>query len=61
MDEFRTRDIPLSVAVVDMDWHLVFDNRVPRSGWGGYTWDRLIPDPKRYSAELCMNAANVAR
>ncbi|TIA10720.1 putative alpha-xylosidase [Aureobasidium pullulans] len=53
MDEFRTRDIPLSVAVVDMDWHLVSDKRVPHSGWGGYTWDdKLFPDPKRFRRAL---------
>jgi len=53
MDEFRRRDIPLSVAVVDMDWHLVNDDRVPHAGWTGYTWDdKLFPDPAAFGREL---------
>jgi alpha-glucosidase (family GH31 glycosyl hydrolase) len=53
MDEFRKKDIPLSVAVIDMDWHLVDDDRVTHSGWGGYTWnDQLFPDPASFGREL---------
>lgn len=53
MDEFRRKDIPLSVAVVDMDWHLVSDERVPHAGWTGYTWDeKLFPDPAGFGREL---------
>ncbi|KAL1992155.1 hypothetical protein VTN49DRAFT_4187 [Thermomyces lanuginosus] len=53
MDKFRAHDIPLSVAVVDMDWHLVDDERVPHSGWTGYTWNpKLFPDPERFRQEL---------
>ncbi|KAK9469157.1 glycosyl hydrolases family 31-domain-containing protein [Lipomyces arxii] len=53
MDEFRTRGVPLSVAVIDMDWHLVADNLVPHSGWTGYTWNgRLFPDPGKFGREL---------
>ncbi|KZF19082.1 glycoside hydrolase family 31 protein [Xylona heveae TC161] len=53
MDDFRARDIPFSVAVIDMDWHLVSDERVPHAGWTGYTWDdKLIPEPKRFGREL---------
>lgn len=37
MDEFKNKDIPLSVAVVDMDWHMVDDPQVPHAGWTGYT------------------------
>lgn len=39
MDRFREEGIPLSVGVVDMDWHLVDDERVTHTGWTGYTWD----------------------
>ncbi|KAF7562850.1 hypothetical protein G7046_g1266 [Stylonectria norvegica] len=53
MDEFEERDIPLSVAVIDMDWHLVHDEGVPHTGWTGYTWDKsLFPDPSKFTAEL---------
>ncbi|WP_026507647.1 glycoside hydrolase family 31 protein [Butyrivibrio sp. MC2013] len=38
--------VPMSVAVIDMDWHLVDD--VPArygSGWTGYTWNKkFFPD-----------------
>lgn len=53
MDKFRAHGIPLSVAVIDMDWHLVADDRVPHSGWTGYTWDdKLFPDPEAFGREL---------
>ena len=68
MDEFKERDIPLSVAIVDMDWHLtrnlsdqVWEN-VPDgskwkigydAGWTGYTWDKsLFPDYKQFLNDL---------
>ncbi len=45
MAEFRTREFPLSVCIVDMDWHTTQTGN--RSvGWTGYTWNReLFPDP----------------
>lgn len=56
MDKFKSEKIPLSVSVIDMDWHLVRDQRVVdagRSGWTGYTWNReLFPDPPAFLAEL---------
>lgn len=53
MDEFRTRNIPMSVAVIDMDWHLVSDQGVSHSGWTGYTWNkRLFPDPGLFGRDL---------
>ncbi|KAH7369433.1 glycosyl hydrolase [Plectosphaerella cucumerina] len=53
MDKFKAEGVPLSVAVLDMDWHLVEDERVTTGGWTGYTWNRkLFPDPKAFSQEL---------
>ncbi|TQN65641.1 Alpha-xylosidase [Colletotrichum shisoi] len=53
MDRFRDQEIPLSVAVLDMDWHLVGADEVPHSGWTGYTWDKkLFPDPEGFTAAL---------
>lgn len=51
MERFRKENIPLSVAVIDMDWHLT---DVPYgSGWTGYTWNKkLFPDPPRFLAAL---------
>jgi alpha-glucosidase (family GH31 glycosyl hydrolase) len=45
MQEFHDHGIPLSVCIVDMDWHL--------SGWTGYTWNRdLWPDPQGFISWL---------
>ncbi|KAB8067339.1 glycoside hydrolase superfamily [Aspergillus leporis] len=53
MDKFRAHGIPLSVAVIDMDWHRVSHESVPHSGWAGYTWDKgLCPDPEAFGHEL---------
>lgn len=48
MTEFRDHDIPLSVCIVDMDWHLV-DVGEGVNGWTGYTWNpELFPDPPAF-------------
>ncbi|KAK7753352.1 hypothetical protein SLS62_004642 [Diatrype stigma] len=53
MDKFAAQSVPLSVAVLDMDWHLVKDPRVQTSGWTGYTWNRaLFPDPDAFGRAL---------
>ncbi len=52
MDEFKARQVPLSVCIVDMDWHIVETGNAS-SGWTGYTWNReLFPDPPAFIAEL---------
>ncbi|MCB8928799.1 MAG: DUF5110 domain-containing protein [Ardenticatenaceae bacterium] len=41
MRDFRAHDVPLSVCIVDIDWHL--------AGWTGYTWNRdYFPDPPAF-------------
>lgn len=53
MDRFAAEGIPFSVAVVDMDWHLVDVDPEVGSGWTGYTWNHdLFPDPARFLAAL---------
>ncbi|KZT58930.1 glycoside hydrolase family 31 protein [Calocera cornea HHB12733] len=53
MDKFKKEGIPLSVGVIDMDWHLVKHPRVTHSGWTGYTWDPdLFPDPDAFLKKL---------
>lgn len=45
MRDFRAHEVPLSVCIIDMDWHLVNVGE-GISGWTGYTWNReLFPDP----------------
>ncbi|TNU73375.1 glycoside hydrolase [Miniimonas arenae] len=53
MDDFRDRGLPFSVAVIDMDWHVVDVDPELGTGWTGYTWNRdLFPDPARFLGAL---------
>lgn len=53
MDRFQQEEVPLSVAVLDMDWHYVHEDRVTTAGWTGYSWNkRLFPDPNRFCEAL---------
>ncbi|WP_379161659.1 TIM-barrel domain-containing protein [Paenibacillus sp. sgz5001063] len=46
---FASEQIPFTVAVMDMDWHLVHIDPQYGSGWTGYSWNReLFPDPQRF-------------
>lgn len=43
---FQRRGVPLSVCIIDMDWHITRTGNTS-SGWTGYTWNRdLFPDPR---------------
>ncbi len=50
INRFEQEDLPFTVAVIDMDWHLVKEvDRKYGSGWTGYTWNRaLFPDPEEF-------------
>ena len=61
MDEFKKRDMPFTVATIDMDWHIVDDvpkefkphNPTQCAGWTGYTFNRkLFPDHRKFFEEL---------
>ncbi|KAK3936030.1 hydrolase-like protein [Diplogelasinospora grovesii] len=53
MNGFKEHEIPLNVAVIDMDWHKVDIPAKYGSGWTGYSWNRdLIPDPEGLLKEL---------
>lgn len=59
MDRFDQECLPISVSVLDMDWHVT---KVPEgySGWTGYTWNReLIPDPKELLSQLHQRGKHV--
>ncbi len=59
---FHENDVPLDVFVIDMDWHLSYeqlqtrgekDQSGHRLGWSGYTWNKLLfPDPDQFLARL---------
>lgn len=54
MDKFDTEKVPISVTMIDMDWHRTDD--VPArfgSTWTGYSWNRkLFPAPQQFLKEL---------
>ena len=46
MERFAKEQVPLSVAVLDMDWHITDIDPIYGAGWTGYTWNsELFPDP----------------
>lgn len=60
MDEFSQRHIPLSVCIVDMDWHITKTGNAS-SGWTGYSWNReLFPEPTRLIEELHQRGLKTA-
>ncbi|WP_208559893.1 glycoside hydrolase family 31 protein [Marinilactibacillus kalidii] len=47
--EFGEKQIPFSVAVLDMDWHMTDIPPEYGSGWTGYTWNKeLFPEPEEF-------------
>lgn len=56
IDRFEEENVPFSVSVVDMDWHIVDipeeqreEDPKFRSGWTGYSWnEELFPDYKAF-------------
>ncbi len=68
---FRDRNIPLDVMVIDMDWHLSRDqlqeqrqvdqSGEPDLGWTGYTWNKvLFPDPEAFLARIRADGLKTA-
>jgi alpha-glucosidase (family GH31 glycosyl hydrolase) len=56
VEQFAKEGIPLSVAVIDMDWHLTEIDPKYGSGWTGFTWnEEFFPDYKRFLSKLHDN------
>ena len=52
MQEFQDHAVPLTVGIIDMDWHITHTGN-ESTGWTGYTWNReLFPDPAAFLKEL---------
>lgn len=50
---FERENIPFSVSIIDMDWHLTDIDPAYGTGWTGFTWNReLFPDPEGFLAFL---------
>ena len=53
LERFREENIPISVGVLDMDWHTVDIDPRYGKGWTGYTWNReLFPDPEAMMKQI---------
>ncbi|MBP3773705.1 MAG: DUF5110 domain-containing protein [Treponema sp.] len=53
MEQFKKKHIPLSVAMIDMDWHITQIEKDIGSGWTGYTWNKeYFPKPQEFLSEL---------
>ena len=64
MDKFAAKNIPFTVATVDMDWHWVNvckefgykpigEKIYVTPGWTGYSWNtKLFPDYKKFLKDL---------
>src|SRR3984957_856852 len=62
LQQFQTHDTPLSVLVMDIDWHPTFNEVVGnnkldasghRLGWTGYSWNKLLfPDPAGFLSSV---------
>lgn len=56
LKRFRDEDVPISVGVLDMDWHYVDIDPKYGKGWTGYTWNReLFPDPEAMMKDIHEN------
>lgn len=61
IEKFEKEEIPLSVAVIDMDWHITEVEKEYGTGWTGYTWNySLFPDPERFIKWLHKKGLKVA-
>lgn len=60
MLDFEKHEVPLSVCIIDMDWHIT-ETGNQSSGWTGYTWNRkLFPDPEEQLRFLHSKGLKVA-
>lgn len=60
MKRFEREEIPFTVSVLDMDWHITQVDPAYGTGWTGYTWNReLIPEPEGFLAWLHENGFHV--
>ncbi len=58
VEQFESAGVPLSICVVDMDWHVVYNPH--HTGWTGYTWNpAFFPDPEGFLSTLHAKGAHV--
>lgn len=60
-DRFEKEDLPFSMAVLDMDWHITEVDPKYGKGWTGFTWNReLFPDPADFGKKIHAKGAHVS-
>lgn len=60
MERFEAEGVPLSVSVLDMNWHVTDIDPRYGTGWTGYTWDReKFPHPEALLAWLHARGLHV--
>lgn len=60
IQEFKMQGVPLSVCIIDMDWHITHTDNTS-IGWTGYTWNwDLWPNPTEFLAWLHTNGLKTA-
>ena len=53
MDRFAGENLPFTVSVIDMDWHITDVDPKYGTGWTGFSWNRdLFPDPDGFLEDL---------
>ena len=53
MKRFQEENIPLSVAVLDMNWHITDISPGEGKGWTGFTWNNdLFPQPDAFIEKI---------
>ena len=61
VDKFEEKNIPFSMLVLDMDWHVTDIPPKNGSGWGGYTWNKeLFPDYKTMLSQFHKKGYHIA-
>lgn len=56
LERFRSEGIPISVGVLDMDWHYVDIDPKYGKGWTGYSWNKeLFPNPEEMMRKIHEN------
>src|SRR5450759_3490396 len=56
IEDFRQHEVPLSVCIIDMDWHITKTGN-ESSGWTGYTWNKeLFQEPFAFIDPRCTRA-----
>ncbi|KAK0719349.1 hydrolase-like protein [Lasiosphaeris hirsuta] len=61
LNNFEKNDVPLTVGVIDMDWHKVNIPAQYGSGWTGYSWNKnLFPDPEGLLKEVHKRNLKIA-